>query len=314
MAAPRVAPADVKAVRAFNRFYTQRIGVLKRYLDTDFTLTEVRVLYELAHRPPLAARDLVRDLELDAGYLSRILRRFDQAGWVAREPAPHDRRQQLLRLTEDGYATFAPLQQKSRDETAALLAGVPATTRPRLIGALQTVHALLAPPDRTPSAAPARKVVLREPRPGDLGWVVQAHGELYAREYGFDSGFEALVAEIAAKFLRQFDPAREKGWIAEVDGQRAGCVFLVRKSAAVAQLRLLLVTPEARGLGLGGRLTDACITFAREKGYRKIMLWTQSNLIAARAIYAARGFVLKESEANHAFGQDLVSEIWERPL
>ena len=314
MAAPRVAPADVKAVRAFNRFYTQRIGVLKRYLDTDFTLTEVRVLYELAHRPPLAARDLVRDLELDAGYLSRILRRFEQAGWVAREPAPHDRRQQLLRLTEDGYATFAPLQQKSRDETAALLAGVPARTRPRLIGALQTVHALLTPPGGTPSAAPARRIVLREPRPGDLGWVVQAHGELYAREYGFDSGFEALVAEIAAKFLRQFDPAREKGWIAEVDGQRAGCVFLVRKSATVAQLRLLLVTPEARGLGLGGRLTDACITFAREKGYRKIMLWTQSNLIAARAIYAARGFVLKESEANHAFGQDLVSEVWERPL
>jgi DNA-binding MarR family transcriptional regulator/GNAT superfamily N-acetyltransferase len=314
MSTARVAPADVKAVRAFNRFYTQRIGVLKRYLDTDFTLTEVRVLYELAHRPPLAARDLVRDLELDAGYLSRILRRFEQAGWVAKAPAPHDRRQHLLRLTEDGYATFAPLQQKSRDETAALLAGIPAKARPRLIGALQTVHALLAPPAGTPSAAPARKIVLRDPRPGDLGWVVQAHGELYAREYGFDSGFEALVAQIAAKFLRQFDPAREKGWIAEVDGQRAGCVFLVRKSATVAQLRLLLVTPEARGLGLGGRLTDACIAFARDKGYRRIMLWTQSNLTAARAIYAARGFVLKESEANRAFGQDLVSEIWERPL
>lgn len=314
MPATPVAPADVKAVRAFNRFYTQRIGVLKRYLDTDFTLTEVRVLYELAHRPPLAARDLVRDLELDAGYLSRILRRFEQAGWVAKEPAAHDRRQQLLRLTEDGYATFAPLQQKSRDETAALLASVPPKARPRLIGALQTVHALLAPPAGPPAAAAARKVVLRDPRPGDLGWVVQAHGELYAREYGFDSGFEALVAEIAAKYLRRFDPAHEKGWIAEVDGQRAGCVFVVRKSPTVAQLRLLLVTPEARGLGLGGRLTDACIAFARDKGYRKMMLWTQSNLVAARAIYAARGFVLKESEANHAFGQDLVSEIWERPL
>jgi DNA-binding MarR family transcriptional regulator/GNAT superfamily N-acetyltransferase len=307
----RVAPADVKAVRAFNRFYTQRIGVLKRYLDTDFTLTEVRVLYELAHRPPLAARELVRDLELDAGYLSRILRRFDQAGWIAREPAPHDGRQQLLRLTEAGYATFAPLQQKSRDDTAALLATVPPKARPKLIGALQTVHELLGGGDPSPGA---HKVVLRDPAPGDMGWVVQVHGELYAREYGFDSEFEALVAEIAAKFLRRFDPSGEKGWIAEVDGQRAGCVFVVRKSATVAQLRLLVVTPQARGLGLGGRLTDACIAFARDRGYRKIVLWTQSNLTSARNIYRARGFVLKETEPNRAFGQDLVSETWERAL
>jgi DNA-binding MarR family transcriptional regulator len=182
----RVAPADVRTVRAFNRFYTQRIGVLKRYLDTDFTLTEVRVMYELAHCPPLAARDLVRDLELDPGYLSRILRRFEQAGWIAKEPAPHDGRQQLLRLTKAGYATFGPLQQKSRDDTAALLAAVPAKVRPRLIGALQTVHALLGAGEQR---APARKVVLRDPGPGDLGWVVQVHGELYAREYGFNSEF-----------------------------------------------------------------------------------------------------------------------------
>ena len=306
---PAVAAADVKAVRAFNRFYTQRIGVLKRYLDTDFTLTEVRVLYELAHRPPLTASELVRDLELDAGYLSRILRRFEDKGWLAREPAPHDGRQALLRLTEEGYATFAPLQQKSREETAGLLAGVAPAVRPRLIHAMATVHRLLEP------APPAqRKVVLREPRAGDMGWVVQMHGELYAREYGFDAEFEALVAEIAAKFIRDFDPAREKGWIAEVDGERAGCVFLVRKSATVAQLRLLLLCPEARGLGLGGKLTDACIAFARQRGYRKMMLWTQSNLTAARAIYQARGFTLKESTPNQAFGQQLVSEVWERRL
>jgi DNA-binding MarR family transcriptional regulator/GNAT superfamily N-acetyltransferase len=304
-----IAPADVKAVRAFNRFYTQRIGVLKRYLDTDFTLTEVRVLYELAHRPPLTARELVRDLELDAGYLSRILRRFDEAGWLLREPAPHDGRQQLLRLTEAGYATFGPLQQKSRDEAAELLSGLAPDQRPHLMGALRTVHRLLQPQE-----AAQREVVLRDPRPGDLGWVVQVHGELYAREYGFDSGFEALVADIAAKYLRNFDPAWEKGWIAEVDGERMGCVFLVRKSATVAKLRLLIVRPEARGLGLGARLTDACIEFARHKGYRKMTLWTQSNLVAARAIYQARGFVLKESEPNHAFGQDLVSEVWERKL
>jgi DNA-binding MarR family transcriptional regulator/GNAT superfamily N-acetyltransferase len=304
-----IAAEDVKAVRAFNRFYTQRIGVLKRYLDTDFTLTEVRVLYELAHRPPLVARDLVRELELDAGYLSRILRRFESAGWVRREPAPNDGRQQLLRLTEDGYATFGPLQQTSRDEAAALLASVAEDRRPHLIGALRTVHRLLQP-----QSAPPGAVELRAPRPGDMGWVVQVHGELYAREYGFDSGFEALVAEISAKYLRNFDPAWEKGWIAEVDGQRMACVFLVRKSPTVAQLRLLIVRPEARGLGLGGRLTDACIDFARQKGYRKIMLWTQSNLVAARAIYQSRGFVLKQSEPNPAFGQDLVSEIWERKL
>jgi DNA-binding MarR family transcriptional regulator/GNAT superfamily N-acetyltransferase len=309
MPSPPVAKSQVKAVRAFNRFYTQRIGVLKRYLDTDFTLTEVRVLYELAHRPPLTASELVRDLELDAGYLSRILRRFEDKGWLAREPSPLDARQSLLRLTEAGYATFAPLQQKSREETADLLSGIAPAVRPRLIQAMATVHRLLAP-----EPAAQRRIVLREPRAGDMGWVVQMHGELYAREYGFDAEFEALVAEIAAKFIRNFDPAFEKGWIAEVDGERAGCVFLVRKSATVAQLRLLLLCPEARGLGLGGKLTDACIAFAKQKGYRRIMLWTQSNLTAARAIYQARGFALKESTPNQAFGQQLVSEVWERRL
>jgi DNA-binding MarR family transcriptional regulator/GNAT superfamily N-acetyltransferase len=304
-----VAKAHVKAVRAFNRFYTQRIGVLRRYLDTDFTLTEVRVLYELAHRPPLAARDLVQELGLDAGYLSRILRRFEDRGWIAREAAPHDGRQHLLRLTEAGYATFAPLQQKSRDETAALLATVPNEARPRLIDAMQTVHRLLEP-----ARAGQRSVVLREPKPGDMGWVVQQHGELYAREYGFDWTFEALVAEIAAKFIREFVPGRERGWIAEVDGERAGCVFVVRQSGTVAKLRLLLLRPEARGLGLGGRLADECIDFARAAGYRKLVLWTQSNLVAARAIYASRGFVLKQGEPNEAFGQKLVSETWERKL
>ncbi|MDB5898425.1 MAG: transcriptional regulator, MarR family [Ramlibacter sp.] len=304
-----VSRQHVKALRAFNRFYTQRIGVLRRYLDTDFTLTEVRVLYELAHRPPLTARELVRDLELDAGYLSRILRRFEQQGWLHREKAAHDGRQALLRLTEAGYAAFAPLQQKSRDETAALLAAVPRPERPGLIEALARVQRLLQPAD-----APPRRITLRAPGPGDLGWVVQAHGEIYAREYGFDSEFEALVAQIAAKFLREFDPESERGWIAEVDGERAGCVFLVRKSRTVAQLRLLILRPEARGLGLGGRLTDECIAFARGKGYRKIVLWTQSHLLAAREIYRSRGFSLAQSEPYAAFGQQMVSETWERKL
>jgi DNA-binding MarR family transcriptional regulator/N-acetylglutamate synthase-like GNAT family acetyltransferase len=306
-----VAAADVKAVRAFNRFYTQRIGVLKRYLDTDFTLTEVRVLYEIAHRPAQAtASDLVRELALDAGYLSRILRRFETQGWLVRETAPHDGRQSFLRLTEAGYATFAPLQQKSRDETAELIASVQPAARPRLIQALDTVQRLLHPPAQ-------RQLVLRDPRPGDLGWVVQAHGEVYAREYGFTWGFEALVAEIAARFIQNFDPAWEKGWIAEVDGQRVGSVFVVRKSATVAQLRLLVLLPEARGLGLGGRLTDACIAFAREKGYRKLRLWTNGHLEAARAIYRSRGFALVESEttrADYCPGHPLVNEIWELKL
>lgn len=302
-----VPAAQVKAVRAFNRFYTQRIGVLDRYLDSDFSLTEVRVLYELAHRKNLSASDLVRELGLDAGYLSRILRRFEAAGWIARESSREDARRSHLRLTPQGRAAFEPLQQKSRDEAAALLGALPAAQRPRLIEALGTVQQLLAPERE-------RQVVLRDPRPGDMGWVVQQHGEIYAREYGFTAEFEALVAEIAAGFIRNFDPEWERGWIAEVDGERAGSVFLVRKSKTVAQLRLLILKPEARGLGLGGRLTDECIAFARAKGYRKITLWTNGHLDAARAIYRARGFTLVHSENFRAYEQDLVSETWELKL
>lgn len=304
--ASQVPAAQVKAMRAFNRFYTQRIGVLDRYLGTDFTLTEVRVLYELAHRKECTATELGRELSLDAGYLSRMLRRFEQQGWIAREAAQHDARQSLLRMTANGHAAFAPLQQKSREEAAALLATVPAPARPRLLDAMATMQSLLEP-GREP------RIVLRDPEPGDMGWVVQQHGEIYWREYRFTSDFEALVAEIATKFIRNFDPAWEKGWIAEVDGERAGCVFLVRKSSTVAQLRLLILRPEARGLGLGGRLTDACVDFARSKGYRKIVLWTNGHLDAARSIYQSRGFKLTRSEPLRAPYYDgvLVSEIWE---
>lgn len=310
--APAVPAAQVKAVRAFNRFYTQRIGVLNRYLGSDFTLTEVRVLYELAHRKQCTATDLGRDLDLDAGYLSRILRRFESRGWIVRESASHDARQSLLRMTEAGRAAFEPLQQKSRLETAALLATVPGAARPRLIEAMATLQRLLEPgagPQRQP------RIVLRDPQPGDMGWVVQQHAEIYAREYQFGSGFEALVAEIAARFIRDFDPAWEKAWIAEVDGERMGSVFLVRKSATVAQLRLLILRPEARGLGLGGRLTDECIAFARATGYRKIVLWTNGHLAAARAIYQSRGFRLVESQPLDAdYHPGLVSESWELKL
>ena len=309
--ASSVAAAQIKAVRGFNRFYTQRIGVLDPYLGSDLSLTEVRVLYELAHRDQPTATELARDLALDVGYLSRILRRFESRGWLARVPSPADARQSLLQLTDGGHEAFAPLQQRSRDEAAALLSSLAAPARSELIAALDTVQRLLDAP-RT-SAAP-RTVVLRDPRPGDMGWVVMQHGEIYAREYGFTDAFEALVADIAAKYIRNFDPAWEKGWIAEIDGERVGSVFVVRKSATVAQLRLLILTPGARGHGLGGRLTDECIAFARSKGYRKLMLWTNGHLDAARAIYRSRGFKRIKSEPLQAYQQNLVSEIWELKL
>jgi DNA-binding MarR family transcriptional regulator/GNAT superfamily N-acetyltransferase len=306
-----VAPAHVKAVRGFNRFYTQRIGVLDPYLGSELSLTEVRVLYELAHRDQPTATELGRNLALDTGYLSRILRRFETRNWLARVPSPADARQSLLQLTEAGHRAFAPLQQKSRDEAAALLAGLPAVARDKLIGAMATVQQLLDP---SHPPEPPRTVVLRDPRPGDMGWVVQQHGKIYWREYRFNSEFEGLVADVAAKYIKNFDPAWEKGWIAEIDGERVGSVFVVRRSATVAQLRLLILTPGARGHGLGGRLTDECIAFARSKGYRKLMLWTQRHLLAARAIYASRGFRCVKSAPYAAFGQDLVSEIWELKL
>lgn len=305
-------PAEqVKALRAFNRFYTRQIGVLSPYLDSDFSLTEVRVLYELAHRDQPTATELARDLALDGGYLSRILRRFQAQGWLARVPSPADARQSLLQLTEAGHAAFAPLQQKSRDEAAALLAPLPEAARRELIQAMATVQRLLG---GEPAPAAPRTIVLREPRPGDLGWVVQQHGEIYWREYRCPGEFEGLVAGIACDFLKNFDPAWEKAWIAELDGERVGAVLVVRKSATVAQLRLLILTPAARGLGLGGRLTDECIAFARARGYRKLVLWTQSHLDAARAIYRKRGFVLKTSEPLKTYGQDMVSETWELKL
>jgi len=301
---------QIQAVRAFNRFYTQRIGVLDPYLGSELSLTEVRVLYELAHRDQPTASELGRDLGLDAGYLSRILRRFESRGWLQRVPSPADARQSLLRLTDEGRTAFAPLQQKSRDEASALLAPLGPAARARAIEAMQTLQELLAPQ----AARAPRTVLLRDPGPGDLGWVVQVHGEIYAREYRFTSEFEALVAEIAARFLRNYDPQHEKGWIAEIDGERVGSVFVVRKSATVAQLRLLILTPQARGHGLGGRLTDECIEFARAKGYRKLVLWTNGHLEAARAIYASRGFRLTHTEPYPAHGQDLVSETWELRL
>lgn len=305
--------AAVKAVRQFNRFYTARIGVLDGYLDSDMSLTDVRVLYELAHRQQPVAREIGKLLGLDAGYLSRILGRFEKAGWLVRQPHPDDARLSLLTLTATGHAAFAPLQQKSRDAAGALLSTLSPGEQTKLVDAMATVHTLLdpAPPSTRPRTFTA---VLRDPAPGDIGWVIQQHGEIYAREYGWNSEFEALVAEIAAQFVRKFQPGWERCWIAELHGERVGSVFVVRKSANVAQLRMLILTPAARGFGLGARLTDECIAFARVKGYRKLTLWTNSCLSAARGIYATRGFKLVKTAPYEGFGQPLVGETWELKL
>jgi DNA-binding MarR family transcriptional regulator/GNAT superfamily N-acetyltransferase len=302
--------ARIEAIRGFNRFYTRRIGVLQEgLLESPYSLAEVRVLYELAHRPGVTARDLARDLGLDAGYLSRILRSFVRRGYVRRETSETDGRQRPLSLTAEGRRAFAPLDRRSAKEVAAMLAPLSESARDRLTGAMTAIERILEP-DAPPSAA----FVLRSHRPGDMGWVVQAHGEIYFREYGWDERFEALVAHIAAEFIDKLDRVRERCWIAERDGERVGSVFLVKKSATVAKLRLLIVDPRARGAGLGAKLVGECIRFARACGYRRITLWTQQNLTAARRIYEAAGFELVASEKHSMFGVPLVGETWELEL
>jgi len=302
--------ADVAAVRAFNRFYTRKLGVLdQQLLKSPFSLSEARVLYELAHRDELSAKEIGAELGLDAGYLSRIVQSFDEAGLISREPLPTDRRQYRLALTAKGRQAFAKLERSTKDDVAAMLERLPPSGRARLIGAMADIERLLG--DGDAAANPAR---LREPRPGDMGWVVQSHGALYAREYGFDSSFEGLVAEITAKFLASFDASRERCWIAEIDGAQVGSIFLVRHSDGVAKLRLLLIDPAGRGQRLGHRMVGECIAFAKACGYRKITLWTQSILLAARSIYETAGFRLVATEPHRSFGQDLIGETWELEL
>jgi DNA-binding MarR family transcriptional regulator/GNAT superfamily N-acetyltransferase len=309
-----MSPADfdddqVSAVRAFNRFYTRKLGVLdQQLLKSPFSLSEARVLYELAHREDAAAKEIGIELGLDPGYLSRIVQKFDEDGLITRKPLASDRRQYRLALTAKGRQTFARLERSMQDEVGAMLAALRNGDSDRLIAAMATIERLLGTNDAPPPA------ILRDPRPGDMGWVVQSHGALYAREYGFDSSFEGLVAEIAGKFLTSFDASRERCWIAELDGVQVGSVFLVKHSDDIAKLRLLLVDPAGRGHGLGTRLVGECIAFAQACGYRKITLWTQSILVAARKIYQDKGFVLVATEPHRSFGQSLVGETWEREL
>jgi DNA-binding MarR family transcriptional regulator/GNAT superfamily N-acetyltransferase len=301
---------QISAVRAFNRFYTRKLGVLDQHLlQSPFSLSEARVLYELAHREEAAAKAIGIELGLDPGYLSRIVQKFDEDGLITRKPLAADRRQFRLGLTARGRQAFAKLERSSHDEVAAMLAGLRGGERRRLVEAMTAIERLLGASGPSPEPA-----ILRGHRAGDMGWVVQSHGALYAGEYGFDSAFEALVAEIVAKFLGSFDASRERCWIAEIDGAQVGSVFLVRHSDDVAKLRLLLVDPAGRGQGLGRRLVAECIAFAQVCGYRKITLWTQSILVAARKIYQDAGFVLVASEPHRSFGQNLVGETWEREL
>jgi len=300
----------VEAARRFNWFYTRTIGVLREgAYKSPFSLTEVRVLYELAHRDKSTATALGRDLGLDAGYLSRILRGFERRGLILKTRSAADGRQSHLALTAQGRKVFAPLNARSHDEVAALLGGLPSAAQARLVGAMQIIERLLG--DRE---EPHAAYMLRLPQPGDLGWVVHRHGAVYAEEYGYDAQFEALVAEIVAHFVQRFEPTRERCWIAEQAGEVVGSVFLVARSKTVAQLRLLLVEPKARGSGLGTRLVSECVRFARQMGYRKLMLWTQSELRGARRLYEAAGFRVVRKQKNHSFGKDLVSETWELDL
>jgi DNA-binding MarR family transcriptional regulator/GNAT superfamily N-acetyltransferase len=302
--------ARVAAVRGFNRFYTRKIGVLQEgLLQSAFSLAEARVVYELAQRLAPTASELCRDLGLDAGYLSRILRRFEKSGLVTRTISATDGRQQLLALTQAGREAFAALDAGSRADVSALLRELALPDQARLVAAMLGIERLLG------GGRPAdARYLLRPHRPGDMGWVVQSHGALYAEEYHWDQRFEALVADIVAKFIRRYDAARERCWIAERDGEPVGSIFLVRQSAAVAKLRLLLVDPRARGLGIGAGLVAECVRFAKLAGYRKLTLWTQSILTAARQIYQASGFRRVREEPHHSFGHDLVGEYWELKL
>ncbi len=299
----------VAAVRSFNRFYTNQIGVLREgLLGTPYSLTEARVIFELAQADRLEVSALRRALAVDRGYLSRILGRFEAGGLVARERSSSDARRQVVRLTARGRSAFKTLDGRSMAETRELLTGLAEEDQRRLIASMDVIRGVLG---RSPGREP---FVVRAPMSGEAGWVVERHGAIYAEEFGWNQDFEGLVARIVADYLEQRNPGREAAWIAEVDGERAGCVFCVEKDARTAQLRLLLVERWARGLGLGRRLIEECIGFARHAGYEELTLWTNDVLTDARRIYERAGFELIEEEPHHSFGHDLVGQYWSLPL
>ncbi|MBO9558355.1 MAG: MarR family transcriptional regulator [Caulobacter sp.] len=304
---------EIDALRAFNRLYTRKLGLLNPRLDNSpFSLTEARILYELAYRDDPSGAEITRALDLDPAQLSRTLKRFEARGLVETAPHPGGGRSRSIRLTATGRETFTALERNTRDAVGDLLASLPASGRESLLAATTAIRrAFDAPPD----AGPVSEVVLRDPRPGDLGWIIHRQMVLYAQEYGWNQDYEALVARILADFVQIFDPAREAAWIAELDGRVVGSIFLVRgDEAEVGKLRLLYVEPDARGRGVGAMLVDACIERARAVGYRRLDLWTNSVLTAARRIYQRAGFVLVDESPNHQFGKDLISQTWSLDL
>lgn len=301
---------QIAAVRAFNRFYTRKLGVLDQHLGkSPFSLSEARVLYELAHRDELSAKEIGNELGLDPGYLSRIIQSFDENGLITRKPLPADRRQYQLSLTAKGRQAFAKLNLGSQNEVAAMLAQLSPADATRLTQAMATIEAVLEQ-RRSPPAS----FMLRSHRVGDMGWVISSQAAAYAADYGWDISYEALVAEICAQFIKNYDPAREHCWIAEVGGEPVGSIFLVKATDEIAKLRLLQVEKKARGLGVGRALVEQCIQGARERGYSRMTLWTQSILVAARGIYQSAGFKLVATEPHCSFGQNLIGETWERDL
>ena len=300
---------QVEAIRAFNRFYTREIGVVDGMASSPFSLAEARVLYELAHREQPTATDIRKELGLDAGYMSRILHDFERRKLLTRAPSKTDQRQRFLSLTARGRRAFAPLDERSNHHVAAMLEQLSPADRKQVVNAVQTVRRLLGD-----KAQPRTPYLLRPHQPGDMGWIVHRQAILYAEEYGWDETYEALAAEIVAQFIRNYDPKRERSWIAEKDGGRVGAVFVAKASDEIAKLRLLHVEREARGLGIGKRLVEECVRFARQAGYQKMTLWTQSILHAARHLYKQAGFQVVREEQHHSFGKDLIAETWELDL
>ena len=301
--------AQVGAIRAFNRFYTRKIGVVDGMASSPFALAEARVLYELTHREQATATDIRKELGLDAGYMSRILREFERRKLIRREQSKTDERQKFLSLTAKGRRAFAPLDARSNRDVVAILEGLSPTKRKQLVDAVQAVRRLLGDKVQTSTS-----YLLRQHQPGDLGWIVHRQAILYAEEYGWDGTYEALAGEIVAQFIKNYDPNRERCWIAEKDGERVGGAFVAKVSDDIAQLRLLHVESQARGLGIGKRLVEECVRFARQAGYQKMTLWTQSNLYAARHIYKQSGFQVVREQQHHSFGKDLTAETWELNL
>ena len=313
MATVQDAEQQIAAVRRFNRYYTRQIGVLRKtFLDSPYSLGEARVLYEIAINHSPTASEIARSLDLDAGYLSRVLRNFERRGLIRKRASPKDGRQSHLTLTPRGRKSFMPLDARSQRDTAAMLGKLAPAEQARLIAAMTAIETLLE--GRIQEPEPQRRYTLRAPRPGDFGWIIKRNAELYAQDYGWVAPFEGVCAQIVADFVNKFDATRERGWIAEIDGENVGSLMLANDGDGVARLRLLLVEPRARGLGIGARLVDEAIRFARSAGYRKIALWTHSVLTAARHIYQGAGFKLMRSEEHQSWGQPVVSEHWDLDL